>query len=209
MNKWINKEILAEFVGTFILIFTGCGAIIVSNISKGAIGVFDICFTFGATVTGIIYSLGPVSGAHLNPAVTLALYTGGFFPKKKVLGYIIAQNLGAIASCIILRLTLGNIAHLGATFPLQDNWIQAFILEIFITFILMFVILGVAVYPNENNNLAGLVIGMTVTLLAVFMGPITGASMNPARSFAPALISNFWPHQWVYIIAPILGAQIA
>ncbi|NER37649.1 MAG: aquaporin [Oscillatoria sp. SIO1A7] len=203
------REAIAEFLGTFILIFTGTGAVMVNSITDGAVSHLGICFVFGATVSAVIYSIGHLSGAHINPAVTLAFWVGGFFPKQRVLPYILAQSLGAIAASATLRLTLGPIGNLGATVPLGGNWLQSFVVEIIITFILMFVILGAAVDSRAHKSFAGLTIGLTVTFLAIFMGPVSGASMNPARSLGPALISGVWQHHWIYWLAPIIGAGLA
>jgi len=123
--------------------------------------------------------------------------------------YIVAQLSGAIAASALLRLSLGNVAHLGATLPLNDNWLQSLVLETVLTFILMFIILGSGLDRRASIGFAGVAIGLTVGLEAACMGPITGASMNPARSLAPALVSGIWQHQWVYWVAPILGAQLA
>ena len=204
-----RSAVLVEAIGTFILVFAGTGAVMVNNISQGAITHLGISFVFGAVVAALIYSLGHLSGAHFNPAVTLAFWTSGFFSKKQVLPYIFAQLLGSILASSLLRISLGNVANLGATMPLNGNWWQSFILEIVLTFILMFVILGSGLDRRAHIGFAGLAIGLTVALEAAFMGPITGASMNPARSFGPALVAGIWQHHWVYWVAPILGSQFA
>jgi MIP family channel proteins len=203
-----RRKCAAESIGTFILVFTGTGAIVVDRISDGAITHLGISFVFGAIVAALIYTLGHISGAHMNPAVTLAFWREGKFPPIHVLPYIIAQLLGAISASSLLRGSLGNVANLGATVPLNHNWQQALLLEILLTFILMFVILG-STDRLAPSGFEGLAIGLTVGLEAACMGPITGASMNPARSFAPALISGVWQHHWVYWVAPIVGAQLA
>lgn len=204
-----QREILAEAIGTFILVFAGTGAVMVNHISQGALTHLGISCVFGAVVAALIYSLGHISGAHFNPAVTLAFWTSGFFPKRRVLPYIVAQTLGAIAASSLLLLSLGRVANLGATLPLNGNWLQSFILEIVLTFILMFVIFGSGLDRRAPIGFAGLAIGLTVGVEAAFMGPITGASMNPVRSFAPAFVGGIWQHHWVYWVAPILGAQLA
>ncbi len=203
------RESIAECIGTFILIFAGTGAVMVNAISQGSITHLGISFVFGAVVAALIYATGHISQAHLNPAVTLAFWTSGFFPKRKVLPYIIAQCTGAIAASATLLVALGRVADLGATKPLNGNWMQSLILEIILTFILMFVIFGSGLDRRAHIGFAGVAIGLTVGLEAAFMGPITGASMNPARSLAPALIGGIWEHQWVYLVAPIIGAQLA
>ena len=205
----LAPALTAEAIGSFILIFAGTGAVMVNHISNGAVTHLGISFVFGAVVTALIYALGHISGAHFNPAVTLAFWSSGFFQKRRVLPYIAAQLSGAIAASAVLRLSLGNVANLGATLPLNDNWLQSLILETVLTFILMFIILGSGLDRRALIGFAGVAIGLTVGLEAACMGPITGASMNPARSLAPALVSGIWQHQWLYWVAPILGAQLA
>lgn len=203
------QEALAESIGTFILVFAGTGSVIVNSISNGAVTHLGISFVFGAVVAALIYGMGHLSGAHFNPAVTLGFWASGFFPKRRVLPYILAQVLGAIAASALLLISLGSVANLGATLPLNGNWLQSLVLEIVLSFILMFVILGSGLDRRAHVGFAGLAIGLTVGLEAAFMGPITGASMNPARSFGPAVVAGIWQHHWVYWVAPILGAQLA
>jgi MIP family channel proteins len=207
--RGIHREIMAEAIGTFILVFAGTGAVMVNQMSQGAVTHLGVSFVFGAVVAALIYTLGHISGAHFNPAVTLAFWASGFFPGNRIVAYIVAQSLGAIAASALLRLSLGNVANLGATLPLHDNWSQAFILETVLTFILMFVILGSGLDRRAPIGFAGIAIGLTVGLEAAFMGPITGASMNPVRSLAPAFVGGIWQYHWLYWVAPILGAQIA
>ncbi|MBD1810630.1 aquaporin [Microcoleus vaginatus DQ-U2] len=204
-----RREAIAEFLGTFILVFAGTGAVMVNKTSTGSVTHLGISFVFGAVVTAMIYALGHISGAHFNPAVTLGFWASGFFPKYKVLPYVLAQCAGAIAASQLLLITLGKVANLGATIPLNGNWLQSLILETVLTFILMFVILGSGLDRRAHIGFAGIAIGLTVGLEAAFMGPITGASMNPARSLGPALIGGIWEHHWVYWVAPIWGAQLA
>jgi aquaporin Z len=203
------RELLAEAVGTFILVFAGTGAIMVNQISNGVITHLGVSFVFGAVVTALIYTFGHISGAHFNPAVTLAFWRSGFLPTFKVLPYIIAQILGGVLASLMLLLSLGSVANLGATIPLHDNWLQSLILEIILTFILMLVIFGSGLDRRSHSGFAGIAIGLTVGLEAACMGSITGASMNPVRSFAPALVGGVWQHHWIYWVAPILGAQLA
>jgi MIP family channel proteins len=205
----ITRDIIAEAIGTFILVFVGTGAVVVDRISQGAITHLGISSVFGAVVAALIYSLGHISGAHFNPAVTIAFWRSGFFPGRRVIPYIVAQCVGAIAASGLLRGTFGIVANLGATLPLADNWLQAFMLETVLTFILMFVIFGSGLDRRAPIGFAGIAIGLTVMVEAAVMGPITGASMNPARSLAPALVAGLWQHHWVYWVAPILGAQLA
>jgi MIP family channel proteins len=204
-----SREVFAEALGTFILVFVGTGAIIVNQIGQGSITHLGISIVFGSIVTALIYTLGHISGAHFNPAVTLSFWQGGFFPRKRVIPYIFAQCTGAVAASTLLRSTFGMVGNLGATLPLKDNWLQSLILETVITFILMLVIFGSGLDRRAPIGFAGIAIGLTVAVEAACMGPITGASMNPARSFAPALVSWNWQHHWLYWVAPILGAQLA
>jgi MIP family channel proteins len=204
-----SRALLAESIGTFILVFVGTGAVVVNHLSQGTVTHLGISFVFGAVVAALIYALGHISGAHFNPAVTLAFGSSGFFQKNRVLPYIGAQILGAVSASGVLFLSFGSVANLGATLPLNDNWQQSFILETILTFILMLVIFGSGLDRRAPLGFAGIAIGLTVGLEAACMGSITGASMNPARSFAPALISWTWQHHWLYWIAPILGAQLA
>jgi MIP family channel proteins len=208
-QRQAQRQIVAEAIGTFILVFAGTGAVMVNQISEGAVTHLGVSFVFGAVVAALIYTLGHISGAHFNPAVTLAFWVSGFFPRKHVLAYILAQTLGAIAASTVLLLSLGNVAQLGVTLPLNDNWLQASILETVLTFILMLVILGSGLDRRAPIGFAGVAIGLTVGLEAAFMGPITGASMNPVRSLGPAFVGGIWQHHWLYWVAPILGAQLA
>jgi aquaporin Z len=203
------QEVTSEAIGTFILVFAGTGAVMVNQMTNGSITHLGVSFVFGAVVASLIYAFGHIGGAHFNPAVTLAFYTSGFFPKYKVLPYILAQILGGVAGSLTLRFSLGAISNLGATLPLHDNWLQSLILETILTFILMLVIFGSGLDRRSPSGFAGLAIGLTVGLEAACMGGITGASMNPVRSFAPALVAGIWQHHWLYWVAPILGAQLA
>ncbi|MEA3498830.1 MAG: MIP family channel protein [Campylobacterota bacterium] len=209
-----NRSYIAEFIATFILVFAGCGAIVIEALT-GSIGHIGIALTFGFVVSAMIYTFGHVSGAHMNPAVTLSFAYIKEFDKKLVFGYILAQILGAIVACVVLYLifleeakSLQQLAFLGSTIP-RGSQMQSFILEFILTFILMLVICGSAVHGKAIKSFAGLAIGLTVGLEAMFAGPISGASMNPARSIAPALISGNLEALWLYIVATILGAIFA
>lgn len=205
---WPKREMIAEAVGTFVLVFAGTGAVVVNAVSGGAVTHLGISFVFGAVVAALIYSLGHISGAHLNPAVTLALWSLGKFPKERVLAFVLCQLSGAALASAAVLVCFGNHSKLGATLPLAGNWPQAFAVELLLTFILMLVICGSAL-DDDPKGFAGLAIGLTVGLEAVFGGPISGASMNPARSFGPALLAGAWEAHWVYWAAPIVGAWLA
>ncbi|MEL6501856.1 MAG: MIP/aquaporin family protein [Cyanobacteria bacterium J06623_1] len=209
LKEIFRRETLAEALGTFTLVFAGTGAVMVNSLSGASITHIGISFVFGSVVAAMIYCLGHISGAHLNPAVTLAFWTSGFFPRHLVISYILAQCIGAVIASALLLVSLGRVADLGATIPLDNNWSQSFVLEIILTFILMLVIFGSGVDRRAHIGFAGLAIGLTVGMEAAFMGQITGASMNPARSLAPALVGGIWQYHWVYWIAPIIGAQLA
>ena len=203
------SEVLAEGIGTFALVFAGTGAVMVNVITEGAITHLGISFVFGAVVAAMIYSTGHISGAHFNPAVTLGFWSSQVLPTYKVLPYIIGQFSGGILASLLLRIALGNIANMGATLPLNNNWLQSLIIEIILTFILMFVILGSGLDRRAPIGFAGVAIGLTVGLEAACMGPITGASMNPVRSLAPAMVAHLWQHQWLYVLGPVVGGQLA
>lgn len=209
LKEIFRRETLAEALGTFTLVFAGTGAVMVNSLSGGSITHIGISFVFGSVVAAMIYCLGHISGAHLNPAVTLAFWTSGFFPRHLVISYILAQCIGAVITSALLLVSLGRVADLGATIPLDNNWSQSFVLEIILTFILILVIFGSGLDRRAHIGFAGLAIGLTVGMEAAFMGQITGASMNPARSLAPALVGGIWQYHWVYWIAPIIGAQLA
>ena len=202
------KKYVAELIGTFALVFCGTGAIIINQESEGAITHVGIAITFGLIVTAMIYTVGDISGAHLNPAVTLGFWLAKVFPAKEILPYFISQGAGAFLASFTLHFLFPNNQTLGATLP-AGTAMQSFILEVILTFILMFVILHVAKGSKEQGMFAGIAIGFVVLLEAMFAGPICGASMNPIRSLAPAIISGHIEHLWVYLNAPILGAALA
>ena len=203
------RKFLSEMLGTFGLIFTGCGAIVVNDVTGGAIDHLGICTVFGLVVMAMVYSFGDVSGAHINPAVTIAFWISGRFPLKEVGPYILAQAIGSTAACaLLLYLFPDESTFLGATL-VSGSIMQSFVLEVAITFLLMLIIIMVATGSKEVGTLAGIAIGAAVAVLALVGGPISGASMNPARSLGPALVSGHMEHIWLYIIAPIIGAALA
>jgi len=199
------KKFGSEIFGTFALVFAGTGAIVINDVSGGVIGHIGIALTFGLIVLAMIYALGDVSGAHLNPAVTLGFFAAGRFDRRHLLPYIASQCLGAMAASLLLRILFLKHPTLGATLPAGPQ-LQSFILEFVLTAILMFVILSVSTGAKEKGITAGIAVGAVIGLEALFAGPICGASMNPARSLAPALISGHLADLWIYLVAPVLGA---
>jgi aquaporin Z len=202
------RKLAAELFGTFALVFAGTGAIVINDVSKGAITHVGVALTFGLIVLALIYSLGDVSGAHLNPAVTVGFFAARRFPAGSVLPYIGSQCLGALLASFCLRLLFPEHLGLGATLPAGTE-LQSFFLEVFLTCLLMFVILSVSTGAKEKGITAGIAVGAVIALEALFAGPICGASMNPARSLAPAVVSLHLESLWVYLTAPFLGAFIA
>ena len=202
------KRYGAEILGTFALVFCGTAAIIINQQTNGAITHVGVAITFGLIVMAMIYALGNISGAHLNPAVTIAFTLAKKFEIKQVAPYIISQLTGAFLASLILKYLFPTNEFLGATIP-SGTALQSFILEFILTFFLMLVIINVATGSKEQGMFAGLAIGSTVLLEAMFAGPICGASMNPARSLAPAIVSGHTEHLWVYLLATILGAALA
>lgn len=198
------KKYISELIGTFALVFCGTGAIII-NEQTGAISHVGIAATFGLVILAMIYTYGEVSGAHFNPAVTIAFSLINLFPKKEVLPYLSSQFIGAFAASGILKFLFPENLNLGSTIPLGSD-MQSVIIEIILTFLLMTVILNVSQGSKEVGIMAGIAIGATVLLEAMFAGPISGASMNPARSLAPAVISQNYHSLWIYITAPLVGS---
>jgi aquaporin Z len=199
------RKLAAEMFGTFALVFMGTGAIVIDDVTHGGVTHVGVAFTFGLVVLAMVYALGDVSGAHLNPAVTLGFFAARRFPAESVLPYIAAQCVGGLLASGLLRLLFLDHANLGATVPAGPPW-QSFILEVVLTWMLMFVALSVATGAKERGVMAGVAVGAVVALEALFAGPISGASMNPARSLAPAVVSGHLEHLWVYLTAPVLGA---
>ena len=202
------KKYIAEFIGTFAIVFCGTGAIIINQETNGAISHVGIAATFGLIVMCMIYTFGEISGAQFNPAVTIAFAFADRFDKKEVLPYIGSQIMGAFLATLILKFLFPTNQNLGATLP-AGTQMQSFILEVILTFLLMLVILNVSQGSKETGLFAGIAIGGTVLLEAMFAGPICGASMNPARSLSPAIVSGNITDIWIYILAPILGAILA
>lgn len=196
-----------ELVGTFVIVVVAAGAVVGNVAADGAISHVGIAIATGLVVTAMIYSLGHLTGAHFNPAVSLAFAVGRHFPVRDLLPYWLAQLLGAVLASLLVRFLWGDVAFLGANLPaLADS--RALVLEVFLTFVLMFVITAVATDTRAVGPGAALAIGFTVLLAVMFAGPASGASMNPARSFGPALISGTWAHQWIYYAGPLAGAVL-
>jgi aquaporin Z len=199
------RKFVAEAFGTFALVFAGTGAIVINDVSGGTVSHVGIALTFGLIVLAMIYALGDVSGCHLNPAVTLGFFAARRFEGRWVLPYILSQCAGALVASLTLRLMFPLHGTLGATLPAGPD-AQSFVLEFILTLILMFVILSVSTGSKEKGILAGVAVGAVIALEALFAGAICGASMNPARSLAPAIVSLRFDSLWLYIVAPIIGA---
>ncbi len=208
MNTGITqKKLIAEFIGTYFLVFAGTGAII-SNTLTESLTHIGIALTFGLVVIALIYTFGHISGAHFNPAVTIGFLVSRDISVKEAIQYIIVQIIAAIAASSTLLAMFGNVANLGANMP-RYSWQQSFVLEFILTFLLMMVIFGSAVHGKAVKSFAGIAIGSTIGLELMFAGPISGASMNPARDIGPALMSGQLEYLWIYIVATTLGAIVA
>ena len=202
------KKYIAEFIGTFALVFCGTGAIVINQEFNGLIGHLGIALTFGLIVAVMIYALGDVSGAHLNPAVTFAFWIAKELSVKEIFPYALSQFTGAFLASGLLRWMFPLHETLGSSLP-SGSLLQAFLMEVIIAYILLLVIFQVAKGSKEKGMFAGIAIGSVVVLTSIFAGPISGSSMNPARSLAPALISGNMQHIWIYLTAPFIGAIAA
>ena len=197
---------MAEGFATFALVFAGCGAIVVDSQRGGSLGQTGIAAAFGLAIMAMIYATGHLSGAHINPAVTVAFVSTRHFPVRDAVAYVPAQLAGAVAAAVTLRLAWeGTPANLGATVPSVGVG-AALVYEFAMTALLMFVIMAVATDTRAFGAAAAIAIGGTVALDALFGGGVTGASMNPARSFGPALVASEWTDFWIYVLAPVTGA---
>ena len=202
----LGRRLGAEALGTFALVFFGAGAIMVETDTE-ALGQLGVALAFGLAITTMIYALGHVSGAHFNPAVSLGFALSRHFPWSRVAAYWVAQVLGATGAALLLRASLGDVANVGATLPSGSDR-QAFLWEVVLTFFLMLVIMAVATDTRAVGEAAALAVGGTVALGALVGGPVSGASMNPARSLGPALVSGELEALWVYLLAPLVGASL-
>jgi aquaporin NIP len=200
------RKLAAEAIGAFALVFAGAGAVMV-DAKTHALGRVGVAITFGLVIMAMIYAVGHVSGAHFNGAVTFAFALTRHFPWPRVLAYWSAQLAGAVAGAALLRGSLGNIAHVGATLPSGSQG-QSFLWEVVLSAILMFVIMAVATDTRAVGEAAAIAIGGTIALDAMFGGPISGASMNPMRSAGPAFVSGELHALWIYIVAPVVGASV-
>jgi aquaporin Z len=204
----MTKRFISEIIATFALVFCGTGAMVINDFTGGTVTHVGVAITFGLIVMGMIYAFGDISGAHMNPAVTIAFAYAKKFPWKDVPLYVLAQLIGAFIASGLLLYLFPDSQTLGATLP-QLSAIKVFIFEIILSFFLMVVIINVSTGSKEIGVIAGIAIGSVVLLEAMFAGPITGASMNPARSIAPALVSGNLADLWIYIFAPIIGCLLA
>ncbi|MDB4851032.1 MIP family channel protein [Flavobacteriaceae bacterium] len=202
------KNYISEFIGTFAMIFCGTGAMTINEVTGGDVTHVGIGITWGLIVMAMIYAFGEISGAHFNPAVSIAFAYAKKFSWKEVPKYIFFQVAGAFAASLLLMWLFPKSELLGATIPSVDVW-RAFVLELILTFFLMVVIINVSTGSKEIGMMAGIAIGSVVLLEALFAGPITNASMNPARSLAPNIVSGNIKGLWLYILAPIIGALLA
>lgn len=200
-----SRKLVAECFGTFVLVFAGTGAIVVDEASHGAVTHVGVALTFGLVVMALIDAIGDVSGCHLNPAVTLGFVAAGRFDRREVPSYLASQCAGALAASLVLRAMFPSSATLGETLP-AGGVARAFVMEFILTLILMFVILRVSAGAKEKGLRAGMAVGAVIALEALFAGPVSGASMNPARSLAPALVAMRLEHLWIYLVAPVAGA---
>ncbi|XWS15882.1 hypothetical protein CRYUN_Cryun34aG0040500 [Craigia yunnanensis] len=200
------QKLMAEVLGTYFLIFAGCASVVVNVNNDKVVSQTGISMVWGLAVMVLVYSVGHISGAHFNPAVTIAFASCKRFPLKQVPAYISAQVIGSTLAAGTLRLLFSGPHNVFAGTSPQGSNLQAFMVEFIITFYLMFIISGVATDNRAIGELAGLAVGATVLLNVLFAGPITGASMNPARSLGPAIVSNHYKGIWIYLTSPILGA---
>lgn len=206
----MRRLLLAEAIGTFCLVFAGCGAIGANAFSQGALGHVGVSVVFGLVVLAMIYAIGNVSGAHINPAITWGFFLARRISWKRAIGYAVAQCAGALSASGVLVLLLPAGLPVGMTQPAEGVMVwQAVGWEVALTAVLMFVVLNVSTGHMEKGIMAGVAVGGTVAWMALLAGPITGASMNPARSLGPAVVGGDVRDLWIYIVGPMLGASLA
>ena len=207
-HEW--RRLFSEFFGTYLLVMVAAGAPVVDVVSHGQVPIDAQVVAPGLMVMGIIYFMGMVSGAHLNPAVTISFAARGNFPLRRVPGYLAAQLVGAVSAALVLRALFGNVAHVGATLPgASTSSTTAFVVEVLLTLGLVSVILGTASGARNVGPNAALAVGGYIVLAGLWAAPVSGASMNPARSFGPELVSGDWHHAWVYVAGPLVGGALA
>jgi len=210
MNTYVTKKAFAELIGTFTMVFCGCGAMTVNEITGGSITHVGVAITWGLVVMAMIYAFGEISGAHFNPAVTIGFAVAKKFDWKDVPKYIIFQTIGALLAIGILWVLFPESQSFGHTYPAEGFApYKAFIFELLLTFFLMIVIINVSTGSKEIGTMAAIAVGAVILLEAMFAGPMTKASMNPARSLAPAIISGNLNHLWLYLTAPFIGSILA
>src|SRR6476646_9863469 len=205
LSQSMGKKLVAEFLGTFCLVFAGTGAIVIDGITGGAVSHVGVALTFGLIVLAMIYTIGDISGAHINPAVTIGFFAARRFEAGSVIPYLASQCAGALAASVVLRFLFPQSGTLGATVP-AGSAIQSFVLEMLLTALLMFVILSVSTGAREKGITAGIAVGAVIALDARVAWPSSGASMNPARAFGPASGAGHLSGVWIYLVAPVLGA---
>jgi len=205
MSSSLLRKFVAEFIGTFALVFVGCGSVMVNVVTGGSLGHMGVCASFGLVIMVMIYATGHISGAHFNPAVSVAFASIGRFRWSEVGPYVVAQCVGATVAAFILAGALGEVANIGGT-SLHISWVASAVVEFLLTFFLMFVITAVATDARAEGAMAGLAIGGTVAMAALMGGPLTGASMNPARSLGPAMVVGPGLDLALYCIVPVIGA---
>lgn len=203
-----RRRLCGEALGTFFLVLIGTGTVMVNAMTGGTVGHVGVSLAFGFVVLAMAYAFGHLSGAHINPAVTIAFSAVKRFPTREVLPYIMAQCGGAVLASFVLRVTLGNVGNMGATIPAIATS-RAFGIEFLLSFVLMFVVMAVATDERVTEGFAPIAVGVTVAFCALMGGPLTGASMNPARSFGPAVVGERWGAHWLYWLAPITGMIVA
>lgn len=202
------KNYLAEIIGTFILVAFGTGVVVVDQQTDADVTLVGVALVWGLVVYAVISAIGDISGAHINPSVTVTLWASGRFPGSQVAPYIVCQLIGAVLGSVMVRLLFPDAESLGGTAP-SGGLMQSFLAEVLLTFLLLFVVLNVSEGAKEKGITAGIAIGSVITLEVLVGGPISGASMNPARSFGPALVGGDWTAYWIYVAGPILGGLIA
>jgi aquaporin NIP len=208
VQRGLARALAAEGIATFALVFAGCGAIVTDAVRPDSLGTVGVALVFGLVIMAMIYATGHLSGAHINPAVTCAFALTRHFPPRRAVAYVAAQLAGAtVAALALYSVWTDRPADLGATVPSVGAG-SALVYEIVMTAFLMFVVMAVATDTRSVGAAAAIAVGGTVGLDALFGGPITGASMNPARSFGPALVSGTWTDFWVYVVGPLAGAGI-